>query len=92
MGFFDNVKRFLGKVGSGLSWATKLYDKGKDMYKRFKSTVSNLPVVGAAAESLIGKAETALQDKMKQKVGFNMSDVDKAVGVGKTVASVLPKG
>lgn len=91
MGWFDGVKRFLGKVGSGVMGAVRLFNKAKDWYGGAKNTVANLPVIGTAASALIEKGESKVNEAMKRKVGVDMRDISKGVGMVEKVASYLPK-
>lgn len=91
MGWFDGIKRFLGKVGSGVMGAVRLFNKAKDVYGSAKNTIANLPVIGSAASSLIERGEGKVNEAMKRKIGVDMKDINKGVGIAEKVASYLPK-
>lgn len=94
MGFlgrmFEGAKRFLGKVKGGLGRGLQLFDKVKGGYDSVKNTLSNLPIVGAAAKELIGKGESAVSDYAKSKTGIDPAMIEKAINVARMGHSVLP--
>ena len=94
MGFlgrmFEGAKRFLGKVKGGLGRGLRLFDKVKGGYDSVKNTLSNLPVVGAAAKELIGKGESAVSDYAKAKTGIDPAMIGKGISIARKVESVLP--
>jgi len=86
------TKQVLGKVKSGVESGAKIFNKGKEMYNSAKNFASNLPVVGAVAKELIGKAEDSANKYAKEKTGINFQDVNKAVSTAERVSKYLPSG
>jgi hypothetical protein len=89
---FQTVKRVLGKVRSGIQGGARLFNKGKELYGTAKNFVYNLPVVGAVAKELVGKAEESLNKYAKEKTGINFQDVNRAVSTAEKVSKFLPSG
>jgi hypothetical protein len=87
---YEGVKQTLGKVKSGIEGGAKLFDKGKETYSKVKSMVSNIPVVGAIANEMIGKAETQANAYAKKQTGLSLQDIDKGVSTAKKATSYLP--
>jgi hypothetical protein len=52
--------------------------------------VSNIPVVGAIANEMIGKAETQANAYAKKQTGLSLQDIDKGVSTVKKATSYLP--
>lgn len=75
------TKRVLGKVRNGIESGVKLFNKGKQLYTAGKNYVSNLPVVGNAAKSMIDKAEGNVNKYVKDKTGQSLESIDRAVDV-----------
>lgn len=89
---FDNTKQVLGKVKSGVESGVKLFDKGKEAYGKVKTFASNLPVVGAIANEMIGKAETQANAYAKKNTGLSIQDIDKGISTARKATSYLPSG
>ena len=87
---YEGAKQTLGKVKSGVEGAGKLFDKGKETYSKVKTMVSNIPVVGAIANQMIGKAETQANAYAKKQTGLSLQDIDKGVSTVKKATSYLP--
>jgi hypothetical protein len=86
------AKKVLGRVKSGVEGGAKIFSKGKELYSSAKNFASNLPVVGAVAKEMIGKAEEYANKEAKQRLGADFSDLNKGVATAERVASYLPRG
>jgi hypothetical protein len=84
------TKHILGKVKTGVESGAKIFNKGKQMYTSVKDFASNLPVVGAVAKEMIGKAEGQVNQYAKDKIGVDFKDINKAVSTAEGVAKYLP--
>lgn len=90
MGFlgslFGGLKRFIGKVKGGLGTGLDVIGKAQSKYQDIKNTITNLPVVGDAAASLISKGENYLQ----QKTGIDPAMVAKGINIARNIQQGLP--
>ena len=84
------TKHVLGRVKSGVEMGAKVFNKGKQLYSSAKEFASNLPVVGAVAKEMIGKAEGQVNQLAKEKIGLDFKDINKAVSTAEGVAKYLP--
>jgi hypothetical protein len=89
---YNGAKRVLGRVKSGVEHGAKLFTKGKEIYANAKNFASNLPVVGAVAKEMIGKAEDYANKEVKQRLGADFSDLNRAVSTAESAARYLPRG
>jgi hypothetical protein len=92
MNFGSRIKRFLGKVKSGVEGGAKLFNRGKEVYSTIKNFASNLPVVGSMASEMIKKGESQANDYAKKNLGVNFGDLNKIVSTAEGVAKYLPRG
>lgn len=88
----SRIKRFLGKLKSGVEGGAKIFHKGKEVYSNVKNFVSNLPVVGSVASEMIKKGESQANEYAKKNLGVNFGDLNKAVSTAEGVAKYLPRG
>jgi hypothetical protein len=88
---YSGAKHVLGRVKSGVESGAKIFNRGKEMYNRAKSFASNLPVVGAVAKELIGKAEDYANKEAKSRLGADFSDLSRGVATAERVAQYLPR-
>ena len=86
------TKMVLGKVKSGVEGGARLFNKGKEMYSTAKNFASNLPVVGTVASNAINNFENKANTAVKNRIGVDFKDINKAVSTAETVAKYLPKG
>lgn len=92
MNFGSRIKRFLGKVKSGVESGARIFNKGKEVYSNVKNFASNLPVVGSMASEMIKKGESQANEYAKKNLGVNFSDLNKVVSTAEGVAKYLPRG
>lgn len=89
---YSGAKRVLGRVKSGVEHGAKIFTKGKEIYSSAKNFASTLPVVGAVAKELIGKAEDYANKEAKQRLGADFGDLNRAVSTAQMAATYLPRG
>jgi hypothetical protein len=87
---FKNPRAALGKAKEVINKIGGYYDKLKAGYGKAKSFVSNLPVVGGAANEYIQNAERMVGDKFKSTTGLGIGDVDKGIGIIRNAAQMIP--
>ena len=89
---YGGVKKVLGRVKSGVEHGARIFGRGRELYTKAKDFASNLPVVGAVANELIGKAEDYANKEAKQRLGADFGDLSRGVATAERVASYLPRG
>ena len=89
---YSGARHFIGRVKSGVERGARIFSKGKEMYASAKNFASNLPVVGTMAREMIGKAEDYANKEVKQRLGADFSDLNKAVSTAESAARYLPRG
>jgi hypothetical protein len=90
--FYGHTKKVLGRVKSGIESGAKIFTRGKEIYANAKNFASNLPVVGQVAREVIGKAEDYANKEVKQRLGADFSDLNRAVSTAESAARYLPRG
>ena len=87
---WSSGRHVLGKVKGGVDYGLRLFQKAKDIYGNLKSKFTNLPVVGGLAKEIISQGEDNLNKMAKERLGFNMGDVNKVASTARMVSNLLP--
>lgn len=80
-----------GKARSGLESVLRMFNRGKEMYSNVRQKISDLPVIGPAANELVNRGEAKLDDLARQKLGFGMSEVNRGAQRLESALSNMPR-
>lgn len=90
MGFLgrlmSNVGKVIGKAKGAVGTGIKMFDKAKNRYDAFKSTLSSVPLLGDVASGLVKTAETKLANVIQEKTGVDPAMLERGLNMARGFA------